>query len=358
MQAGRKRTLFGAAIALVVFIADAPAAMAQLVQSDVESETPTPETSQLVTSSTEVRRAVIGLIALAVVVALLGFWYWYKTGKQAADRHAHKYGGRHHGGPNAAPQAAAAPASAAAHAAGVPPSTAAPAGAAAQGAAQPGRVSPAGPATAPDTGATPGQSALARSLMADQGMAGAAGFGAGFGGASPQTMATPSNSVFSPSSSFGQRSQSPASTASVYDPPMSVSTWSTGPEPLPGGTSTAMSAAGLPAMPTQSRALPSHAPAPMPGAGPTPSAPAPAATRGSTHIAGSAPSAAAPAARTPASPERPRWGEPDAPRKPQAVDRSPSPELRAASPYPDGAAPGARQASEGRWATLRRDLFG
>ena len=80
---------------ILVIALDAPAAMAQIVQSDLESEPGTSETTQLVTSSTEVRRAVVGLIVVACVTAILTLLYWYKTGQQAKERHAKQFGGRH-----------------------------------------------------------------------------------------------------------------------------------------------------------------------------------------------------------------------------------------------------------------------
>lgn len=68
---------------------------AQIEQSEAESQPATSETSQLVTSSTEVRRAVVGLIALAGITALLTALYWYKTGQMARERHQRQFGGRH-----------------------------------------------------------------------------------------------------------------------------------------------------------------------------------------------------------------------------------------------------------------------
>ena len=68
---------------------------AQIEQSEAESQPATSETNQLVTSSTEVRRAVVGLIALAGVTALLTALYWYKTGQMAKERHQRQFGGRH-----------------------------------------------------------------------------------------------------------------------------------------------------------------------------------------------------------------------------------------------------------------------
>lgn len=67
--------------------------MAQLTQSDIPAD-PSATTS-LVTSSTEVRRAVIGLLVLAVAAAVLAVLYWRKTGEQARARHLSERGGRH-----------------------------------------------------------------------------------------------------------------------------------------------------------------------------------------------------------------------------------------------------------------------
>lgn len=95
MQDLIRRTFLGAGVALSMIVLDASAAMAQLVQSEVDTEPAAAETTQLVTSSTEVRRAVVGLIAVAVITAVLGVLYWYKTGQQARERHTSSYGGKH-----------------------------------------------------------------------------------------------------------------------------------------------------------------------------------------------------------------------------------------------------------------------
>lgn len=52
------------------------------------------EEVRLVTSTTEVRRAVIGLIATACVLSLATGIYWFKTGEQARARFAIEGGGR------------------------------------------------------------------------------------------------------------------------------------------------------------------------------------------------------------------------------------------------------------------------
>lgn len=89
----RTVAIVAAGVAFVLF--DAPAAMAQIVQPELEVQPGSTETTQLVTSSTEVRRAVLGLLVIAGFVGLVTILYWYKTGQQARKRFAHRYGGRH-----------------------------------------------------------------------------------------------------------------------------------------------------------------------------------------------------------------------------------------------------------------------
>ena len=60
--------------------------LAQITESDKDYIPGENETSQLITSSFEVRRAVIALIVIAVV-ALFGLWYyWRRTGQWARAR--------------------------------------------------------------------------------------------------------------------------------------------------------------------------------------------------------------------------------------------------------------------------------
>ncbi len=94
MRAGPKK-LVGAATALSIVLLNAATAAAQLVQSEVGAEPGDTDTVQLVTSSTEVRRAVVGLLALAFVLGVLGIVYWYKTGQLARERHQRAHSGRH-----------------------------------------------------------------------------------------------------------------------------------------------------------------------------------------------------------------------------------------------------------------------
>tara|TARA_X000001036_G_scaffold148339_1_gene141009 strand:- start:160 stop:564 length:405 start_codon:yes stop_codon:yes gene_type:complete len=65
---------------------------AQITESDKDYIPGENETSQLITSSFEVRRAVIALIVIAVV-ALFGLWYyWRKTGQWARARFVDEHG--------------------------------------------------------------------------------------------------------------------------------------------------------------------------------------------------------------------------------------------------------------------------
>lgn len=93
------RVVLVVGVAVAIIVLDAGAAMAQIVQSETENEPGTSETTQLVTSSTEVRRAVIGLMVLAFLAAIVLMAYWYKTGQEARERFRRRYGGRHAAGP-------------------------------------------------------------------------------------------------------------------------------------------------------------------------------------------------------------------------------------------------------------------
>ena len=66
--------------------------LAQITESDKGCIPGENETSQLITSSFEVRRAVIALIIIAAV-ALLGLWYyWRRTGQWARTRFIDEHG--------------------------------------------------------------------------------------------------------------------------------------------------------------------------------------------------------------------------------------------------------------------------
>ena len=71
---------------LIYLIGRTDLVLAQITESDKDYIPGENETSQLITSSFEVRRAVIALIVIAVV-ALLGLWYyWRRTGQWARAR--------------------------------------------------------------------------------------------------------------------------------------------------------------------------------------------------------------------------------------------------------------------------------
>lgn len=71
------------------------AAGAQVEQSDIGSQQGGLESSQLITSNAEVRRAVIGLLAIAGIAFVVFVLYWALTGRAAKARFAREFGGRH-----------------------------------------------------------------------------------------------------------------------------------------------------------------------------------------------------------------------------------------------------------------------
>ena len=77
---------------LIYLIGRTDLVLAQITESDKDYIPGENETSQLITSSFEVRRAVIALIVIAVV-ALLGLWYyWRRTGQWARARFVEEHG--------------------------------------------------------------------------------------------------------------------------------------------------------------------------------------------------------------------------------------------------------------------------
>lgn len=83
---------FVAATALFTSVA---AAAAQVEQSDIGSQQGGLESSQLITSNAEVRRAVIGLLVIAGIAFIVFVVYWALTGRAAKARFAREFGGRH-----------------------------------------------------------------------------------------------------------------------------------------------------------------------------------------------------------------------------------------------------------------------
>ncbi len=80
------------AFSVVYLLFDANGALAQITESDKEYVPGTNETSQLITSSFEVRRAVIALVAIAVLAVIGLVYYWRKTGQWARDRFVDEHG--------------------------------------------------------------------------------------------------------------------------------------------------------------------------------------------------------------------------------------------------------------------------
>ena len=58
-------------------------AFAQIIESDVGSESGINESISRLTSTFEVKRAVIGLLIISAFLVLLFFLYWYKTAQMA-----------------------------------------------------------------------------------------------------------------------------------------------------------------------------------------------------------------------------------------------------------------------------------
>lgn len=82
-------------LAATAIVTAAVPVAAQVEQSDIGSEQGGLETSQLITSSAEVRRAVIGLLIIAAVALIVFVVYWALTGRAARQRFSREFGGRH-----------------------------------------------------------------------------------------------------------------------------------------------------------------------------------------------------------------------------------------------------------------------
>lgn len=95
MTGRARRVLLSAGILAAGVLSLPGAAFAQIQQSDVDSQPATTQTTQLVTSSTEVRRAVIGLLFVAAVGLIVFVLYWMLTGRAARQRFESEFGGRH-----------------------------------------------------------------------------------------------------------------------------------------------------------------------------------------------------------------------------------------------------------------------
>ena len=62
-------------------------AFAQVSESDIGSETGINESISRLTSTFEVKRAVIGLLIIAAISVILFFFYWYKTAQMAKENY-------------------------------------------------------------------------------------------------------------------------------------------------------------------------------------------------------------------------------------------------------------------------------
>ena len=62
-------------------------AFAQVSESDIGSETGVKESISRLTSTFEVKRAVIGLLIIAAISVILVFFYWYKTAQMAKENY-------------------------------------------------------------------------------------------------------------------------------------------------------------------------------------------------------------------------------------------------------------------------------
>ena len=62
-------------------------AFAQVSESDIGSETGLNESISRLSSTFEVKRAVIGLLIIAAISIILFFFYWYKTAQMAKENY-------------------------------------------------------------------------------------------------------------------------------------------------------------------------------------------------------------------------------------------------------------------------------
>ena len=62
-------------------------AFAQINESDIGSETGLNQSISRLTSTFEVKRAVIGLLVIAAISVILFFFYWYKTAQMAKENY-------------------------------------------------------------------------------------------------------------------------------------------------------------------------------------------------------------------------------------------------------------------------------
>jgi hypothetical protein len=87
----RKNVLIVMAVTSLLAL-DSGTAFAQITESDKDYVPGMNETTQLITSSFEVRRAVIGLLVIAGLSLLSLSFYWYKTGQLARENFLEEHG--------------------------------------------------------------------------------------------------------------------------------------------------------------------------------------------------------------------------------------------------------------------------
>ena len=87
-----RNTIITVWISLGLLVVNAEFVFAQIIESDIGYEPGSNETIQRVTSTFEVKRGVIGLLIIAAIAGVIFFFYWYKTGQWARERHAQEYG--------------------------------------------------------------------------------------------------------------------------------------------------------------------------------------------------------------------------------------------------------------------------
>lgn len=87
-----RNAIITAWLSIGLLIVNSELAFAQIIESDIGYEPGSNETIQRVTSTFEVKRAVIGLLIIAAIAGMIFFFYWYKTGQWARERHAQQFG--------------------------------------------------------------------------------------------------------------------------------------------------------------------------------------------------------------------------------------------------------------------------
>lgn len=87
-----RKNVLNVVIVTSLLALDSGTAFAQITESDKDYVPGVNETTQLITSSFEVRRAVIGLLVIAGLSLLSLSFYWYKTGQWAREQFLEEHG--------------------------------------------------------------------------------------------------------------------------------------------------------------------------------------------------------------------------------------------------------------------------